>query len=51
MWSHDLWIKWIPAADRRVARVVVKVYKVFAISSVIFITVGAVLYTLKLIKP
>lgn len=40
---------WMPAADRRIARAIVKVYKVFAIGSVIFITVGAVLYNLKLI--
>jgi len=41
--------QWIPAADRRIARAVLKVYKIFAISSVIFITVGVVLYKLKLI--
>jgi hypothetical protein len=41
--------QWIPASDRRIARAVVKGYKVFAIGSVIFITIGVILYKLKLI--
>jgi len=40
---------WMPAADRRIARAIVKVYKVFAIGSVVFITVGVILYKLRLI--
>lgn len=38
---------WMPSADRRHARVVVKIYKILAIASVVFIAVGAVLYELR----
>ena len=41
--------RWMPNADRRVAKLIVKVYKVIAVASVIFIAVGATLYKLGVI--
>jgi hypothetical protein len=40
---------WMPTADRRVPRLVVKTYTVLATASAIFLGVGALLYKLKAI--
>jgi hypothetical protein len=40
---------WLPNADRRIPRMILKAYKIVAIASVIYLAVGAVLYKLNVI--
>jgi hypothetical protein len=39
---------WMPHADRRFVRIIVKFYTIIAVGSVIFIAVGAILYKLQI---